>query len=225
MNHLLGETLTYAATISISPVPVIAVILMLRSPRPKAMGLGFLLGWITGIAVAVTVMTVVASAIPAAADSGDGSDPVAGTARLVLGAALLFLAVKKFRTRPKAGEVQELPEWLNRINTMGSNKAPGFGFLLAALNPKNLMMALAAGVVFGGAHAGTGMVVGAAAVFTVLAGLSVLVPVMLYFLAPVKVLGVLENVMGWLMVNSNTIVMVVLAVLGTQVIGQGLDSF
>ncbi|PQZ94697.1 hypothetical protein CQ018_04945 [Arthrobacter sp. MYb227] len=225
MNHLLGETLIYAATISISPVPVIAVILMLRSSRPKMMGLGFLAGWIAGIAVAATVMTAVASVIPDSADSGDGSQPVAGIARLVLGIALLFLAVKKFRSRPKRGEVQELPEWLNRINTMGPNAAPGFGFLLAALNPKNLMMAMAAGVVFGGAHAGIGTVVGAVTTFTVLAGLSVLVPVVLYLLAPVKILGVLESIMEWLMSNSNTIVMVVLTVLGTQIIGQGIDSF
>lgn len=225
MNHLLGETLTYAATISISPVPVIAVILMLRSQRPKTMGLGFLAGWITGIALAVTGMTWIASAIPASDDSADGSQPVAGIARLVLGAALLFLAVKKFRSRPKNGEVQSLPEWLNRVNTMIPSKAPGFGFLLAALNPKNLMMAMAAGVVFGGAHAGTGTVVGAVALFTLLAGLSVLVPLILYFLAPVKMVGVLDNVMEWLITNSNTIVMVVLAVLGTQIIGQGIDSF
>lgn len=82
-------------------------------------------------------MTLAASAIPASADSGDGSQPVAGIARLLLGVALLFLAVKNFRSRPKPGEVQELPEWLNRINTMGPRAAPGFGFLLAALNPKN----------------------------------------------------------------------------------------
>ena len=225
MNHLVGETLTYAATISISPIPVIAVILMIRSPRPKAMGIGFLAGWIAGIAVAATVMTLVASVIPASGGAGDESQPVAGAARLLLGAALLFLAVKKFRSRPRPGETQELPQWLNRINTMRPGAAPGFGFLLAALNPKNLMMAMAAGVVFGGAHAGVGAVAGAVTVFTILAGLSVLAPLVLYFLAPVRMAGVLDGVMEWLMTNSNTIVMVVLLVLGTQVIGQGIDSF
>ena len=63
------------------------------------------------------------------------------------------------------------------------------------------------------------------ALFKLLAGLSVLVPLILYFLAQVKMVDVLDRAMEWLMANGNTKVMVVLAVLGTQVIGQGTERF
>lgn len=54
------------------------------------------------------------------------------------------------------------------------------------------------------------MLFGTVAVFIVLAGLGVLMPLILYLAAPVKMVRVLDNVMEWLMVNSNTILMVVL---------------
>lgn len=69
------------------------------------------------------------------------------------------------------------------------------------------------------------MLFGTLAVFIVLAGLGVLMPLILYLAAPVKMVRVLDNVMEWLMVNSNTILMVVLGGLGAQLVGQGVDSF
>lgn len=224
MIDYLGETLTYAATIAISPIPIIAVILMLRSAHPKPMGLGFLAGWFAGIVVATGLLTLLATNMPERDDSS-GPQPSTGTIRLILGALLLFLAIKQWRTRPRPGETPELPTWLQSIEAIKPRASVGFGFMLAALNPKNLVMAGAASVVFGHATLEPTQVVGTVAIFTVLAGLSVLIPVVLYLLAPVKVSGMLGRAMEWLTFNSSTIVMVVLLVLGIQLIGQGIESF
>ncbi|MFF5792478.1 GAP family protein [Paeniglutamicibacter sp. NPDC012692] len=224
MIQILGETLPYAITIAISPVPIIATILMLMSPRPKPLGLGFLLGWVVGICVATGVFTLLAGVIPEPGET-TGPQPIAGTLQLLFGVALLFMALKQWRSRPAPGVEPELPKWMAAIDTMKPPAAIGLGFLLAAVNPKNLLVAAAAGMAFGRADLGTEQVVGAVAIFTVIAALSVLLPVLLYLVAPAKAAVVLDNVRTWLTANNATIMMVVLLVLGTQLLGKGLGSF
>jgi predicted histidine transporter YuiF (NhaC family) len=60
----IGAVLTFAIGVAISPVPIIAVILMLFSARARVNGLLFLLGW----AVALGVVSGVAYAL---SDAGD----------------------------------------------------------------------------------------------------------------------------------------------------------
>ena len=48
MADVIGEILPLALGIAISPIPIIAAILMLLSPRAKGTSLGFLLGWVRG---------------------------------------------------------------------------------------------------------------------------------------------------------------------------------
>ena len=58
MGSVIGEILPLAIGIAISPIPIIAAILMLLSPKAKGTSIGFLLGWVVGIVVAVTVFTL-----------------------------------------------------------------------------------------------------------------------------------------------------------------------
>ena len=55
------------------------------------------IGWLVGIVVAIVLFTLLSSIIPQ--DTG-GSSPVAGVIKIILGALLLFLAIKQWRTRP-----------------------------------------------------------------------------------------------------------------------------
>ena len=46
MGTVIGDLLPLALGVAISPVPIIAVILMLLSPRAGAASLGFAVGWL-----------------------------------------------------------------------------------------------------------------------------------------------------------------------------------
>jgi hypothetical protein len=61
MNDVIGEILPLAIGVAISPVPIIAVILMLLAHRAGATAAGFLVGWVAGIVVVATVVTIVAA--------------------------------------------------------------------------------------------------------------------------------------------------------------------
>lgn len=66
MNETIGATLTLALGVAISPVPIIATILMLLSPTSKRTGTSFLLGWLVGITVSISLFTALATLMPPA---------------------------------------------------------------------------------------------------------------------------------------------------------------
>lgn len=223
MGAVLGELLPLAIGIAVSPVPIIAAILMLLSPKARSSSLGFLLGWVLGIVVAVVVFTLLASVLPSGDDGG--SQPVAGVIKIVAGALLLLLALKQWRSRPASGEEAQLPKWMSAIDSMTAGKALGLGFLLAAVNPKNLLLAVSAGVVVGASGLTTGDLVVVVAVFTVLAASTVLVPVLGYLAASQRMAAPLASLRGWLVENNATIMAVLLLVMGASVVGKGIGSF
>src|SRR4029079_11348550 len=75
MGHGISEVLPFAIGIAISPIPIIAVILILFSERARVNGPAFLLGWVIGIAAVATVVYFVADAANASSDSS-ASDTV-----------------------------------------------------------------------------------------------------------------------------------------------------
>jgi Sap, sulfolipid-1-addressing protein len=51
MGQAIGGSLALAVGIAISPIPIIAVVLMLTTPRARANGPAFLAGWLLGLGI------------------------------------------------------------------------------------------------------------------------------------------------------------------------------
>nr|WP_217498778.1 GAP family protein [Leifsonia sp. C5G2] len=213
----------YAVGIAISPIPIIAAILMLLSPRARSTGVGFLVGWVVGIAVAVTVFTLLSSLIPEPAP--DSSQPVAGTIRIVLGLALLLLALRQWRSRPRLGDAPALPAWMGAIDSSTTWRGFALGFVLAAVNPKNLLLAAGAGVAIGADGLSSGAAAVAIAVFTLIAALSVAVPVIAYLVSADRMRRPLQRLRGWLVQNNSAVMAVLLLVIGVVLIRDGIEAF
>lgn len=221
MLEAIGATLPNAAAIAISPIPIIAVILMLMSPRAVRLGFSFLVGWLAGILVATTVFTLLTDVLP----SGDGSmQTVLGLVQILLGAGLLFLGWKQWRSRPAPGVTPELPSWMSKIDDMGVPAAAGLAFALAALNPKNLLVAAAAGVLIGNQDLDAVPLTIAIIVFSLIAAISVLVPVLFAALAPQTGSRALAGIRAWLTANNAVIMTVLLVILGAKVLGSGIGA-
>lgn len=223
MNEVIGATLPLALGIAISPIPIIAAILMLLSPRARVTSVGFLLGWITGIVVAVTVFTLLASVMPSG--GADEPQPIKGGLQLALGVLLMLLALRQWRGRPRAGQEPALPKWMQAIDKITFPVAIGLGFLLSAVNPKNLLLAAGAGVEIGSAGLEFGAILAAIAVFTAIAASTVLVPVVGYLIAADRLRGPLDALRLWLAKENAVIMAILLAVLGVVLIGKGIASF
>ena len=114
---------------------------------------------------------------------------------------------------------------MSAIDTMNAGKGFGLGFLLAAVNPKNLLMGAGAGVTIGSAGLTVGSVVVAILVFTLIAAASVAIPVIAYLVASKQMTGPLESLRTWLVHNNATVMAVLLVVIGFVLIGKGIGSF
>lgn len=101
MGKGIREVLTFAVGVAISPVPIIAVTLMLFSHRARVNGLMFLLGWVLALAVVSGVVYAAADQGNAATDSTT-SDTIAW-GKIVFGVLFLLLAARNWRTRPAPG--------------------------------------------------------------------------------------------------------------------------
>ena len=221
--QLLGELLPLALTIAISPIPIIAAILMLLSARARSVASAFLVGWVLGITVAVVVVTLLSAGIPAA--DPDAAKPVAGIVKLLLGVLLVLLAVRQWRARPRGDATPKPPRWMAAIDSMTPVRGAGLAFLLAAVNPKNLLMAVSAGVSVGTAGVSAGAETLAVVVYVVIASLSIAVPVVGFLVAGARLASVLGEVRDWLTANNATIMAVLLLVIGVATIGKGIGSF
>jgi hypothetical protein len=175
--------------------------------------------------VAVTVFTLLASMLPE--KDADASNPAAAWIKIGLGVLLLLMAIKQWRGRPTRAVEPALPTWMKAIDTLTAAKGAGLGFLLSALNPKNLIMAAGAGVIIGGTAASleTGAEVLSIAIFTVIAAASVAGPVIAYLVASDKMAGPLESMHQWLINENAAVLAVLLLVIGVAMVGKGLGSF
>ena len=223
MNEVIGETLPLALGVAISPIPIIAAILMLLSPKARGTSLGFLLGWVLGILVPVVAFTLLASVLPETDDSS--AKPVAGTIKIVLGALLLILAAKQWRSRPTGDAEPALPKWMKAIDTMTVGRAFVLGFLLSGLNPKNLLMGAAAGMAIGSADLTTTNYVITIAVYTVVAASTVAIPIIAYLSAASRMAAPLASLRTWLVHNNAAVMAVLLLVIGVVLVGKGIGSY
>ncbi|MET4159828.1 GAP family protein [Agromyces sp. PvR057] len=223
MNGAIGGILPLALGVAISPIPIIAAILMLLSPKARVTSVGFLLGWLVGIIVAITVFTLLATVLPE--NDPDASKPIQGVIQLLLGAGLLLLALGQWRKRPKAGEEPVLPKWMQAIDKITFSGALGLGFLLSALNPKNLIMAAGAGTEIGSAGLATGEIVLVIAIYVLIAASTVAIPVIAYLIASAKLRGPLDALRVWLAHENAIIMAVLLLVIGVSMLGKGIASF
>lgn len=217
----MGELLPLAVGVAISPVPIIAVILMLFAPRAGGTSVGFLLGWVAGIVVATVVFLWLAGIADL---GGGGSSAAASWIRLLLGVGMLVLAVKQWRDRPRPGAEPALPAWMAAIDRFTPGKALGLGFLLSAVNPKNLAMCVAAGVAIGAASLPGGQQTIAVVVFTVIAACTVAVPVIAFAVAAERMRGPLHRLKAWLLANNSTVMAVLLLVIGVVLVGKGIGG-
>ena len=221
MGALIGDLLPLAVGIAVSPVPVIATILMLLAPRAGRTSSAFLLGWVAGIAGVTIAAALIAGAVGPGSDRGPSA--LGGWIKLVLGILLLVLARRQWRGRARDGQA-EAPRWMAAIDTVTPGRALGLAAGLAALTPKNLLLGLAAGSAIGEARAGGVAVVLPTLVFVIIAAITVAGPVVAYLLASNRLRAPLADLQTWLQTNNAAVMTVLFLVLGASLFGKGLGQ-
>jgi hypothetical protein len=222
MGSVIGDILPLAIGVAISPVPIIAVILMLFTKQAKPDSVAFLGGWILGLAIVGSIVLIVASIMEF--DPNSGESTASAAIRLVLGLLFLAIAVKQWKGRPKPGAEPKTPKWMAAIESFTPVKALGLAALLSGVNPKNLALTLAAAVTIAQAELGTGQAIVSLVIFIIIASISVAAPVLIYLTMGEKASKTLDGWKTWLIANNATVMFVLLLILGVLLVGKGISG-
>jgi threonine/homoserine/homoserine lactone efflux protein len=212
-----------AVGVALSPIPIIAVILMLVTPRARANGPAFVVGWLIGLAVVGTIVLLIASP----SDANDNGEPATwvDVLKLVLGALLVLIALKQWRGRPHEDQDAPAPKWMGAIERFTPAKSLGAGVVLAGANPKNLLLSIGAAAAIAQTGISGAEQAAAYAVFAVIGTLGVAAPVAIYFVLGARSRPILERLKDWMASNNAVIMAVLCLVIGAKLVGDAIAGF
>jgi threonine/homoserine/homoserine lactone efflux protein len=222
VGEAIGQVLSFGVGVALSPVPIIAVVLMLGTPRARSNGPAFVLGWVIGLAVVGAIVLAVAGG----ANANEDGEPATwvGVLQLVLGALLLVVALRQWRGRPHGGQAAALPKWMRTIDGFTPARSLAIGAALSGINPKNLLLTAGAASAIAQTGVDTGEQAIALAVFILVATLGPGVPVALYFALGDRAKTILDDLKEWMAANNAAIMAVLCLVIGAKLIGDAIGS-
>ena len=90
MHAVTGDLFPFAGGVALSPLPLVAVILMLASQNGQRNAVSFVGGWFLGTSCLTIVVTIAVQHLPAQFDHNTGT--IAASLKLVFGILLLLIA-------------------------------------------------------------------------------------------------------------------------------------
>jgi threonine/homoserine/homoserine lactone efflux protein len=222
MGQAIGDFLPSAVGVAISPLPIVAVVLMLVTKQGRVNGPAFVAGWWIGLAIVGAIVLAAAGGASASTDSGPAT--WVDVLFLILGLLLILVAARQWRGRPHGDQEPPTPKWMGALDAFTPVKAGGAGVVLSALNPKNLLLTVAGAAAIAQTGISTGQQVGAYIVFVVIASIGVAAPVVIYFAMGERSRHLLDQLKAWLAHNNNVIMAVLMVIIGVKLIGNAISG-
>jgi hypothetical protein len=222
MGQAIGGSLAFAVGIALSPLPIIAVVLMLTSAKARVNGPLFVLGWLVGLGIVGAIVLAVAGP-SGASDSGSPATWVSWV-KIVLGVLLLLVAARQFRSRPRGDEEPRMPKWMTTIGKTTPIAAFGLAAALSGANPKNLLLAVAGGAAIAQTGIPGGQQAIAYLIFAVIGTLGVAIPVGIYFALGERSAKLLAGLKDWMSEHNAVIMSVLCLIIGVKLIGDAISG-
>lgn len=222
MGQAIGGSLPLAVGVALSPVPIIAVVLMLTTGRARTNGPAFVLGWLAGLGIVGTIMLVIAA--PADPSSSGAPATWVSWLKIVLGALLLLVAIRQFRSRPRGDEHADMPRWMGAIDSFKPAAALGSGAALAAANPKNLLLVVGGAAAIAQTGISGPQQAIAFVVFAVIGTMGVGIPVIIDVVMGERSGEILGRLKDWMGQHNAVIMSVLCLLLGVKLLGDAIGA-
>jgi threonine/homoserine/homoserine lactone efflux protein len=218
LTDAIGDLLPSAFAVALSPIPIVAVVVVLGSPRARTTGPAFALGWVGGLLLVSVVVVLLAGS----GSDPDSDDPGLDWLKVAIGILLLGMAARQWTKRPKRGEEAETPSWMATIDSATPARAALLGAALSGANPKNLALTLTAAASIAAAGLDGADTAIAIALFVALGSATVAGAVLLHLVAGERAARPLAAMEQFMSEHNAVILMIVLLLLGAKLIGDGL---
>lgn len=222
MQHLLAELSAFGLAVGFSPLHIALLLLLLLGPHPLRRGGWFVAGWLLTTAGAVALLLTVGHGLVLTMAKGSGHRT--GLDLLAAGA-LLGLGLKELLTREEEGTP---PGWTDKLERFCAMPLPlllGVSAAIELASPDDLfLLAKTAGSLLE-AGLGRGAEVLATAVFSLVSGLLLLMPLLaLLLLGSERVQPLLRGGKQWLFARGDLLVGLVSIGLAAYLGWQGIEG-
>lgn len=215
---VLADLLTIGIGVAISPLAIVAVILMATSGKGRSNGTAFLLGCYAFSVFFVSVLVLIGRST-GTEEADSGPHIAVDVIEIVLGGFLLALAVTQWRKRNHSGT----PKWMSALDGLSIWKAFIVGILISGpLSPKDLPLLIAAGGRISQADLAVGEIVTVILIFGLIGIIAITIPWLISVISPSKVEARLSGARDWLVANHSVIMTVLFVLLGFKLIGSGV---
>jgi len=208
-----------ALGVAASPLPVVAVLVVLLTRRARLGSIVILVGWVLGISVAVGIAIVFADQlqVPKA-----GTDLAwEGLFLVLLGIGLVMMGVLSRRGRFRSENPEEPPSWVNSVDNLSPFSGAVVVFLNATTSPKNLALAITAGRVLT-TNGPRFVEVPAVLLYIAIASITITIPVTLYFFGGQRSTALLERWKRNVTAHAAAVMEISLLVIGVGMTVKGL---
>lgn len=222
MGEAIGSSLPMAVAIAVSPLAVVASVLMLTSRRAAANGLAFLVGWLAALAAIGIIVLAVAGSTGVHLPGKQAT--WASWLDIALGVLLLWEGGREFQHRPRGDEQPKMPKWMARLEHTTPPAAASAGALLGGVNPKNLLLAIAGAAAIAQTGIAAGQQAAAYIVFAVVGTAGVAIPPIIYVATGARAQRLLAGLKGWMSHNNAVILSVLCLLVAAKLIGDAIAS-
>lgn len=213
--------LLFALVAAASPVAIVATLAVLTSRRGRTNGIVFVVGFLLGQSAAFLAAFLVSSAVTPERES---NDEAAAVLELVFGLALLAIAWPQRRhDMPATGSGHPRTKaLLARLRGLRPGTAFVFGTLLGVGGVKRLSITIVAGATVGIASLLAVEELALGALYVLVAGVLVWLPVGIYLVAGERADQWMAQVEGWLTANQRRLTFASTLVFGFLLTGDAL---
>jgi Sap, sulfolipid-1-addressing protein len=221
MEQALGSLLPIGVAAALSSVPIMATILILLSDNRNRSALPFLVGWVLGAVILVSMGTIAANSIPQPRPRQ--SDTTVGILEVLLGAALVVFSLRTmFGASASVGG--SASKWAAAVGAFGAGKSLGLGLALN-IRPKGLILSAAASLALRTAKLDLEETALLVVVYSAIATSTVTIPIVATLVSPQRMEPRLINGRDWLDEHGYVVTATVMLLIGVIIVGAGIGKF
>jgi hypothetical protein len=221
MIEALKDSLPMALGLALSPFPVIAIIIILMTPKAKINALAFLLGWIAGIYLVGLLIFL----MPGLETKQGNPTTFSGIIKVLAGLSLLIFAFRSWLKRPKAGDEIKTPKLFLTLDKFSIWQSLLTGFLFSAANVKNMAFSATGAARIDYSLVNDNSIYTALLIFAIMGSLTLVFPIGIYLLIGDKIEPTFIQWKTWLIKNNAILLIILLGSIGLMLLKSGVEIF
>jgi hypothetical protein len=218
MLSAFGQLLPIAVAAAVSSVPIMAMLVILLSPRRGQNAIPVLIGSVLGALLVLGLATLAAALIPQGRPRQAQS--TIGVLEILIGGALVLLGVLTLRRRPDPGE-GGTPKWAGALDSFGAGPSFGIGLALN-FRPKGVLLSAAAGLVLRSASLGPEDSLALIVLYTGIATSTVTAPILATLFYPDRMEPRLQAGRDWMTSHGHVVTAVMMLVIAAVITVAGI---